>query len=46
MQDQQDYFTKVWRKKNKNKENCGLALYEKNQENQWYIDSSFSKYTT
>ena len=40
----QQYFTKVWRKKNKNKENCGLSLYDKNQENQWYIDSGCSKH--
>jgi hypothetical protein len=45
-QDRQEDFTKVWRKKNKNKENCGLALYAKNQENQWYIDSGCSKHMT
>jgi hypothetical protein len=31
-QDRQEKFTKIWRKKNKNKEKCGLALYAKNQE--------------
>jgi hypothetical protein len=43
-QNKQEDFTKVWRKKNKNKENCGLALYAKNQENQCYIDSGYSKH--
>ena len=42
----QEDFTKVWRKKNKNKENCGLTIYAKNKENQWYIDSGFSKHMT
>jgi hypothetical protein len=44
--DRQEDFTKVWRKKNKNKENCGLTLYAKNQENQGYIDSGCSKHMT
>jgi hypothetical protein len=41
-QDKQVNFTKVWMKKNKNEKNCGLALYAKNQENQWYIDNGYS----
>jgi hypothetical protein len=41
-QDRQEEFTKVWRKKNNNKENYGLSIYAKNQENQWYIDSGYS----
>jgi hypothetical protein len=45
-QDRQENFTMVWRKENKNKEKCGLALYAKNQENQWYIDSGFPKHMT
>jgi hypothetical protein len=45
-QDKQEYFTRVWRKKNKNKENCGLALYARNQENQWNIDNGFPKHMT
>jgi hypothetical protein len=39
-------FTKVWRKKNKNKKNCGLTLYAKNKENKSYINSIFSKHMT
>jgi hypothetical protein len=45
-QDRQENFTKVWRKKNKNKEKCRLDLYAKSQENQWYINSGLSKHMT
>jgi hypothetical protein len=43
-QGRQEDFTKIWRKKNNNRENCGLALYAKNQENQWFIDSGCSNH--
>jgi hypothetical protein len=33
-------------RKIKNKENCGLDLYAKNQENQWYIETRCSKHMT
>jgi hypothetical protein len=42
----QEDLTKSLRKKNKNIEKCGLALYAKTQENQWYIDNGFSKHMT
>jgi hypothetical protein len=31
-------------RKIKNTEKCGLALYAKNQENQWYIDNGCNKH--
>jgi hypothetical protein len=44
--DKKEDFTKIWKKKRKKTEECGLSLYAKNQENQWYIDSGCSKHMT
>jgi len=37
---------KTWRMKEPQLERCGIALYAKGQENQWYIDSGHSKHMT
>ena len=37
---------KTWRKKEPQTERCGIALYVKGQENQWYIDSRCLKHMT
>jgi hypothetical protein len=39
-------YTRVGKRKQKElkKEECGLALYAKNKDNQWYIDSGCSKH--
>ena len=37
---------KTWRKKEPQKEICGIALYVEGQENQWYINSGCSKHMT
>ena len=38
--------SKVWRKKDLQVENCGIALFAEGEENQWYIDSGCSKHMT
>jgi len=37
---------KIWRKKEPQTERCGIALYAKGQENQWYIDNGCLKHMT
>eukprot|EP00253_Pinus_taeda_P003434 PITA_03434 len=37
---------KIWRRKESQIEICGIALYAEGQENQWYIDSGWSKHMT
>lgn len=36
----------IWRRKESQTERCGIALYAKGQENQWYIDNGSSKHMT
>ena len=35
---------KIWRKNESQTKRCGIALYAKEQENQWYIDNGCSKH--
>eukprot|EP00253_Pinus_taeda_P003737 PITA_03737 len=44
--EQASLSSKTWRKKEPQPESCGIALYAKGQENQWYIDSGCSKHMT
>jgi len=36
--------SKVWKKKELQVENCGIALFAEGEENQWYIDSGCSRH--
>jgi hypothetical protein len=38
--------SKVWKKKELQVENCGIALFAEDEENQWYIDSGCSRHMT
>ena len=38
--------SKVWKKKELQVENCGIALFVEGEENQWYIDSGCSRHMT
>lgn len=37
---------KVWKRKTTSIERCGLAIYERDQENQWYVDNGFLRHMT
>ena len=36
----------MWKKKELQIKNCGIALFAEGEENQWYIDSGCSKHMT
>ena len=38
--------SKVWKKKELQVENCGIVLFADDEENQWYIDSGWSRHMT
>ena len=38
--------SKVWKKKELQVKNCGIALFAEGEENQWYIDSGCSRHMT